>query len=101
MHRLVEEGAVVLAADLSEEGLAATAATAATPAAVTVLVGDVSDPDFAPMSVDVATSATGRLDLLVNAAGILRFEHTIAYLGSDDASHVIGAELRIDGGTHS
>ena len=25
----------------------------------------------------------------------------IAYLGSDDAIHVNGADLRIDGGTHS
>ena len=25
----------------------------------------------------------------------------IAYLGSDDATHVNGAELRVDGGTHS
>jgi NAD(P)-dependent dehydrogenase (short-subunit alcohol dehydrogenase family) len=25
----------------------------------------------------------------------------IAYLASDDASHVIGADLRIDGATHS
>lgn len=76
VHRLVEEGAVVLAADLSGDGLKATASTAPNPDAVTVLVGDVTDPDFAPISVDVARSATGRLDLLVNAAGILRFEHS-------------------------
>jgi NAD(P)-dependent dehydrogenase (short-subunit alcohol dehydrogenase family) len=25
----------------------------------------------------------------------------IAYLGSDDAQHVNGADLRVDGGTHS
>lgn len=76
VHRLVEEGAVVLAADLSQEGLAVTASSAPRPDAVTVIVGDVADPEFAPVAVDVARSATGRLDLLVNAAGILRFEHS-------------------------
>ena len=46
--RLVEEGASVLAVDLSEHGLAVSAAVA----------------------------LEGRLDLVVNAAGILRFEHS-------------------------
>ncbi len=73
--RLVEEGARVLGADISGDGLAATAASA--PAgSVETLVGDVTDAAFAPAAVEAALALAGRLDLLVNAAGILRFEHS-------------------------
>lgn len=74
--RLVEEGASVLASDISEEGLAITAKEATGPGSVTTLVGDVGDAAHAPAAVDVALALDGRLDLLVNAAGILRFEHS-------------------------
>jgi NAD(P)-dependent dehydrogenase (short-subunit alcohol dehydrogenase family) len=75
VHRLVEEGATVVAADLSEEGLSATAKDSARPDAVTTFVGDVSEPDFGPAAVALALEH-GRLDTVVNSAGILRFEHT-------------------------
>ena len=74
--RLADEGATVLATDISEEGLDVT--SAARPDAVTSLVGDVTDPDFAPSAVEAALALRGRLDVLVNAAGILRFEHSHA-----------------------
>ncbi|MGQ0830109.1 MAG: SDR family NAD(P)-dependent oxidoreductase [Microthrixaceae bacterium] len=73
--RLVAEGATVLGVDLSGEGLAATAA-AAPVGSITTLTGDVTDPAFAPAAVEAALALDGRLDLLVNAAGILRFEHS-------------------------
>lgn len=76
VHRLVAEGATVLAADVAAEGLDETAAGVATPGAVTTLVGDVTDPAFAPAAVEAAVGLAGHLDLLVNAAGILRFEHS-------------------------
>lgn len=76
VHRLVAEGATVLAADVAAEGLADTAAGASEAAAVHTLVGDVTDPAFAPAAVEAAVALDGRLDLLVNAAGILRFEHS-------------------------
>ena len=76
VHRLVAEGATVLAADVVAEGLAETAAGVAAPGAVTTLVGDVTDPAFAPSAVEAAVGLAGGLDLLVNAAGILRFEHS-------------------------
>jgi NAD(P)-dependent dehydrogenase (short-subunit alcohol dehydrogenase family) len=76
VHRLVAEGATVLAVDVAVEGLAESAAGAPHPHAVTTLVGDVTDPAFAPAAVDAALALGGRLDLLVNAAGILRFEHS-------------------------
>jgi meso-butanediol dehydrogenase / (S,S)-butanediol dehydrogenase / diacetyl reductase len=75
VHRLVEEGATVVAADISEEGLAATAEAAPRPERVTSFVGDVSDPAFGPAAVARALEH-GRLDTVVNSAGILRFEHT-------------------------
>lgn len=75
VHRLVDEGATVVATDISEEGLATTAKDAARPDAVTLFVGDVSDPAFGPAAVAQALQH-GRLDTVVNSAGILRFEHT-------------------------
>ena len=76
VHRLVDEGARVLATDISEEGLDGTAGAASRPGAVTTLVGDVTDPAHAPAAVTAAMALDGRLDTLVNAAGILRFEHS-------------------------
>lgn len=76
VHRLVDEGAAVLAVDLAADGLATTVAEASHPDAVTVLAGDVTDPDLAPAAVAAALEIDGRLDLLVNGAGILRFEHS-------------------------
>jgi meso-butanediol dehydrogenase/(S,S)-butanediol dehydrogenase/diacetyl reductase len=75
VHRLIDEGATVVAADIAEEGLATTAKDASRPEAVTSLVGDVSDPAFGPAAV-AAALRHGRLDTVVNSAGILRFEHS-------------------------
>ena len=59
VHRLVDEGATVVATDLAEDGLATTAKDAARPDAVTTLVGDVSDPAFAPGAPSPPRSSTG------------------------------------------
>jgi NAD(P)-dependent dehydrogenase (short-subunit alcohol dehydrogenase family) len=75
VHRLVDEGAAVVATDISAEGLDATAKDAARPDAVSTLVGDVREPQFARDAVTAALEH-GRLDTLVNCAGILRFEHS-------------------------
>jgi NAD(P)-dependent dehydrogenase (short-subunit alcohol dehydrogenase family) len=75
VHRLVEEGATVVATDIAEEGLASTAKDAARPGAVIPVVGDVRDPAFGPAAVARALELD-RLDTVVNSAGILRFEHT-------------------------
>lgn len=74
--RLVDEGATVLATDISEDGLRGTVASVAQPDAVWTLTGDVSDPTHAPTAVEMAMGLAGQLDTLVNAAGILRFEHS-------------------------
>lgn len=91
-HRLVDEGATVVAVDLSAEGLEVTAKEATTPGRVQVLTGDVSDAAFAPSAVATAVDAGGRLDALVNAAGILRFEHSHE-VARDDWDRVLAVNL--------
>jgi NAD(P)-dependent dehydrogenase (short-subunit alcohol dehydrogenase family) len=46
------------------------------PERVSLLAGDVSDPATARVAVAAARDLGGHLDLLVNGAGILRFEHS-------------------------
>ena len=75
-HRLVEEGALVLAVDLAEDGLELTRKEASAPDRVATLAGDVADPATSQVAVAAARDLGGRLDLLVNGAGILRFEHS-------------------------
>jgi NAD(P)-dependent dehydrogenase (short-subunit alcohol dehydrogenase family) len=75
-HRLVDEGALVLGVDLADDGLELTRKEASRPDRVATLAGDVADPATAPVAVAAAKDLGGRLDLLVNGAGILRFEHS-------------------------
>lgn len=74
--RLVDEGATVLGVDISADGLGHTVGAASAPDRLTPMSGDVTDPGFAPAAVQAALALAGGLDLLVNAAGILRFEHS-------------------------
>ena len=90
--RLVEEGASVVAVDVSDDGLQATAAACPRPDAVERVVGDVSDPACAPAAVRAAQDRFGGLHLLVNNAGILRFEHTHE-VALDDWSRVLDVNL--------
>ncbi|PWI41851.1 SDR family NAD(P)-dependent oxidoreductase [Streptomyces sp. ICBB 8177] len=73
--RLLEEGAAVVAADVSEAGLKETAARAGG-GSLTTAVLDVSDEAGVGRVVEEAVSGLGGLDVLVNAAGILRSSHT-------------------------
>jgi NAD(P)-dependent dehydrogenase (short-subunit alcohol dehydrogenase family) len=76
VHRLVQEGATVVAVDLSQDGLEVTQKEAARPERIVLVAADVADPDTAAVAVAAAKDFGGRLDTLVNGAGILRFEHT-------------------------
>lgn len=69
--RLAAEGATIVATDRDEAGLAAVAAALGAPHTTAVL--DVADEDAWPRVVADAVAAHGRLDVLLNSAGIGRF----------------------------
>ncbi len=74
--RILDEGGRVVAADISEHGLADTAAKAGdTGGRLTTIVIDVGDEDSVNAGVGEAVAALGGLDTLVNVAGILRSKH--------------------------
>ncbi|MEW1696037.1 SDR family NAD(P)-dependent oxidoreductase [Streptomyces sp. NPDC093249] len=75
--RVLAEGGRVVAADISEDGLKDTAAKAGDTAdRLTTVVVDVADEDSVRAGVATAVEALGGLDVLVNAAGVLRSSHT-------------------------
>jgi meso-butanediol dehydrogenase/(S,S)-butanediol dehydrogenase/diacetyl reductase len=74
--RFAAEGAVVIALDVTEEGLAATKAACDEKALVDTVVGDVTDRRLAPRVVSLAVERHGHLDVLANVAGILRTANT-------------------------
>ncbi|MEV4948413.1 SDR family NAD(P)-dependent oxidoreductase [Streptomyces sp. NPDC053755] len=75
--RMLAEGGRVVAADISQAGLQDTLARAGADAdRLTTLVVDVADETSVREGVAAAVAALGGLDVLVNAAGILRSSHT-------------------------
>ncbi|MCX5587169.1 SDR family NAD(P)-dependent oxidoreductase [Streptomyces erythrochromogenes] len=79
VHRLLAEGGRVHAVDVSEAGLKATAERAAAAGhgdRLTTALLDISDENAVREGVVAATRALGGIDVLVNAAGILRSAHT-------------------------
>ncbi|MGW2371150.1 SDR family NAD(P)-dependent oxidoreductase [Kitasatospora sp. NPDC001683] len=79
VHRILAEGGKVVAVDVNEEGLKKTldhATADGTADRLTIQVLDVSDEAAVVTGVAGAISALGGLDVLVNAAGILRSSHT-------------------------
>ncbi|MCX4689043.1 SDR family oxidoreductase [Kitasatospora purpeofusca] len=79
VHRILAEGGRVVAVDVSEEGLRSTldrATADGTADRLTTAVLDVSDEAAVRAVVAGAVDELGGLDVLVNAAGILRSAHT-------------------------
>ncbi|NUR63527.1 MAG: SDR family oxidoreductase [Catenulispora sp.] len=79
VFRLLSEGGSVVAADISEEGLKATVARAeeqGLAARLSTVVVNIAEEDSARAGVAAAVRTLGGLDVLVNAAGILRAAHT-------------------------
>lgn len=77
--RLLKEGGTVIAADISAEGLEQTreaAKRAGDDARLSVIVADVGDEGSVLREIGKAVAQAGQLDVLVNAAGILRSTHT-------------------------
>jgi NAD(P)-dependent dehydrogenase (short-subunit alcohol dehydrogenase family) len=73
-ERLAREGARVMAVDLREEPLRETVSPHA--GRMAMMRCDVGDPASVHAAVDAAIDRFGTLDVLVNAAGILRTVHT-------------------------
>jgi meso-butanediol dehydrogenase/(S,S)-butanediol dehydrogenase/diacetyl reductase len=74
--RLAAEGAIIVGVDVNEEGLAETvAAIVAAGGSATAHVADVSNPDACRAAVDATVEVHGRLDVLANIAGVVRFGH--------------------------
>ncbi|MFJ4667164.1 SDR family NAD(P)-dependent oxidoreductase [Kitasatospora purpeofusca] len=79
VHRILAEGGRVVAVDVNEDGLKSTldrATADGTADRLTTTVLDVSDETAVRTVVAEAVAALGGLDVLVNAAGILRSAHT-------------------------
>ncbi|MFD9035731.1 SDR family NAD(P)-dependent oxidoreductase [Streptomyces sp. NPDC059567] len=77
VRRILAEGGSVVAADISEDGLKDTVAKAgAAGGRLTTVVIDVADETSVRAAVATAVETLGGLDVLVNAAGILRSSHT-------------------------
>lgn len=76
--RLLSEGAQLVAADINDEGLKTTveAATEEQRARLRTLTLDVANPESVSATVAAAVEFLGGLDVLVNAAGIMRAGHT-------------------------
>ncbi|MFJ6562071.1 SDR family NAD(P)-dependent oxidoreductase [Streptomyces sp. NPDC091412] len=75
--RILAEGGAAVAADVSERGLNDTVERAGAHAdRLTTVVIDISDEASVRAGVAAAVTALGGLDVLVNAAGILRSSHT-------------------------
>lgn len=77
--RLLDEGATVVAFDISTDGLAATAAAAAragTDKQLTTAVLDIAVEDDVISAVDTAVADLGGLDVLVNVAAMQTCSHT-------------------------
>jgi len=77
--RLLDEGAIVVAADVAADGLDTTGARADAAGAghrLTTLPMDVANEDSVIDGVRAAAQTLGGLDSVVNAAGILRAAHT-------------------------
>jgi len=77
--RILREAGTVVAVDVNEKGLAETARRAAeegTAERLTTIEADVSSEGAVATMVDDAADALGGIDVLINAAGILRSAHT-------------------------
>lgn len=83
-------GASVVIADLDQAGAEATAESLGGHA----IGGDISDPEFGPRAVGKAVEVHGRLDILVNAAGIMS---RLRAVDTDDATWQRVIRVNLDG----
>ncbi|MFI0152080.1 SDR family NAD(P)-dependent oxidoreductase [Streptomyces lydicus] len=95
VHRILAEGGRVVAADVDPAGLRRTADRAAADGAADRLrtaVLDIADEAAVRSGVAAAVAGLGGLDVLVNAAGVLRSSHTHE-TGLDSFNEIIAINL--------
>jgi meso-butanediol dehydrogenase/(S,S)-butanediol dehydrogenase/diacetyl reductase len=91
--RMTQEGCRVLGVDIDEEGLAETARLVKQAGGeLQTHTCDVSSRDACQAAVAAAVAAFGRLDVLVNVAGILRLQHSEG-VSEADWNLVLGVNL--------
>ena len=91
--RFAAEGARLCLVDLNAEGLADTGKRISDAEGTSVnYIGDLGQPANCAAAVATAIDAFGKLDVLVNVAGILRF-HALADVTTDDWQKLLSANL--------
>ena len=92
-ERLAEEGATLALTDVNAEGLEETAETCRKlGSTVMSMTSDVGNEDSVRDTVSSTVAEFGRLDVLVNVAGILQFKH-MHETTLDDWNRIIGVNL--------
>lgn len=92
-HRFAAEGASVFGVDVNGGGLGETlSAVAAAGGKMGVHVADLSQPDACAGAIDAAVAAYGRLDVLLNIAGLLQLGHA-KDLAVDEWNRVVAVNL--------
>ncbi|MBI3677130.1 MAG: SDR family oxidoreductase [Proteobacteria bacterium] len=94
--RLVSEGATALGVDQDEAGLRETVSlannAAGTGGQASFAVGSIADEAFVKSTVEAFAAKNGRLDVLVNLAGILRSTHLVDTT-LEEFRHIIAVNL--------
>lgn len=93
-HRLAEEGATIVVADINQAGIDGTLAELAAKGARALgMKMDVSDRDDTQRAVQEIIAKAGRIDILVNNAGVTRHRPFLS-MNSEDWDKVLAVDLK-------
>ncbi|UFW74023.1 SDR family NAD(P)-dependent oxidoreductase [Bradyrhizobium sp. WU425] len=91
--RFLDDGIKVVISDVDAEGLAATAAELARPDALRTVVGNVAKRADVDQLVATAAKEFGRLDIMVNNAGVAR-NRDLLEISEEEFDEIIGINLK-------
>jgi glucose 1-dehydrogenase len=91
--RFLDDGAKVVISDVDADGLAATAAEFARPEALRTVVGNVAKRADVDQLVATAAQEFGRLDIMVNNAGVAR-NRDLLEISEEEFDEIIGINLK-------
>jgi glucose 1-dehydrogenase len=91
--RFLDDGVKVVVSDVDAEGLAATAAELARPDALRTVVGNVAKRADVDQLVATAAKEFGRLDIMVNNAGVAR-NRDLLEISEEEFDEIIGINLK-------